>query len=60
MARSGSRAGSQLLPVESLGEEAAFGGWTTGRTRELFLMMVPDPEAPDEVRIVSQRNDLPF
>ena len=51
--------GAEPLPVQSLGEVAVFEGWTTDHTRELFLMMAPDPEAPEGVRIVSQGDELP-
>jgi hypothetical protein len=45
--------------VQSLGEVAVFEGWTPACTRELFLMMAPDPDAPEGVRIVSQGDELP-
>ena len=51
--------GAEPLPVGSLGEVAVFEGWSTGHTRELFLMMAPTPEDPEGVRIVSQGDELP-
>ena len=45
--------------MESLGEVAAFEGWSTSCTQELFLLMPLMPEDSERVRIVSQKDELP-